>query len=872
PSGQTILAAGLQVGVQAHNSTDPSLRGLDVWIGDVGKDAGTATNSGIIEAYTGSVWMAGKEVNQLGAIDSSTSVSLNGRIDLIASYGSVGNPNYDNPDKTGGGGPIFVNQSTGAVTFGTKSVTRILPDYASTATVPGTSLPENSQINVQGLSIAMRGAATLLAPHADVTFKAGTWTYQDAGNNRTVFQADGTLEDGLVSNFDGGGQKFFYSGGQVYLDSGSLLDVSGTTDVFVPLSQNVMTVQLRGTELADSPAQRSSVIRGQKLVVDLRQTGTYNGAAWVGTPLGDLTSVAGIIERNASQLTATGGTVTMQTGGSIVVQPQATVDVSGGYFRNEGGQIQTTRLLRNGNLVDIASATPDRAYDGIYTGKTTQASAKWGVSKTYGDALAPMGGYSMKDYISGANGGAINLTAPSIIIGGDLVGKTITGPKQLDSPAQMSSLSFTFQAEARYVETPTDIRYYKTSPTPPEMKVKTGVSSASAYLVPDGQSLPESLTSQFAISSSWWSEDAGGFGHVSVDNRDGSLTLPAGVDVKIPAGGSFSARASNVMVDGTILAPGGTVELTAYNYSPYKYLKLDKTDKLLNQPALDPEIGRGAIALGSGARINVAGMLVDDRPTSNNAVTTARALNGGTVSLEGYNIHLKPGSSIDASGGALAKTLKGVDKFTYGDGGKISILAGRDPDLSTIIGGSLKLDGTLAAYSANKGGSLSIRANLIQIGGQAGDPTTLVLAPEFFRAGGFTSYSLSGIGKSTKPALTAREKKDAFLNPVPTPTPAATAGPVEDPKEDTYIPAIRIVENTVIEPVAEQLQYVPNNKSGGRLTLQRTLKSQGERQPVSLKFAATGADDPYTTEFVEARGDIIIGKGSVIRTDTGASV
>ncbi|MFZ4774691.1 MAG: filamentous hemagglutinin family protein [Terrimicrobiaceae bacterium] len=866
PSGQTILAAGLQVGVMAHDSTDPSLRGLDVWVGDVGSYGGSVTNSGIIEAYTGSVAMAGKSVLQAGIVDSSTSVSLNGRIDINASYGAVGNPNFDNADKTGGGGPAFLNQQTGSVIFGGASVTRILPDYASAATVPGTSLPENSQINVRGQSIAMLGTSTLLAPHADVTFRAGIWTYRDVDANRTIFKADGTtVEDGLVSNFDGGAQRFFYSGGQVYLDSGSLLDVSGTTDAFVALSQNIMTVQLRGTELADSPGQRDSVIRGQKLVVDLRDSGTYNGTAWVGTPLGDLTSVAGIIQRNVSQLTTSGGTVDMQAGGSIVIQPGSRVDVSGGYTRNEGGLIRKTRLLRNGNLVNIADATPDVTYDGVYDGLTSKTSAKWGITKTYGNSLAPLGGHSDQEYIAGANGGSINLTAPTIIVGGDLVGQTITGPRQLDNPADLASLAFSFQAEARYEATSNDIRFYKTSPAAPVVRVTGDSPSTSGQLLATGETLPESLTSKFEVSTSWWSSEGGGFGHVMVDNRDGDLLLPAGVDVLIPAGGSFAARASNITIGGTITAPGGSVELTAYNFSPYEYQKLEKTDKLINEPARDPQSGRGVITLAGSASINVAGMLIDDRLSSKEVVADRRVLDGGSVSLEGYSVNLAAGSRIDASGGALAKAVKG---FEYGSGGKISILAGRDPDLSTIIGGTLAMNGTLAAYSATTGGSLAIRANLIQIGGQSSDSTMLALAPEFFRTGGFTSYSLTGIGKSTKPALTAAQKKDALANPVAAPVLAAG----EDPKEDTYIPAIRIVEGTVIEPVAEQWQIQPPHKTGGKLTLKPMLKSEGERKPVSLKLAATGADDSFTTEFVEARGDIVIEKGSVIRTDAGASV
>jgi len=848
PSGQTILAAGLQVGIQAHDSGDPSLRGLDVWIGDVGT-YGNAANNGLIESHTGSVLMAGRQVSQSGIIDSSTSVNLNGRIDLIASYGAAANPNYDNTSAVGGGGPIFLNQFTGTVAFGPTSVTRILPDYTGTGKIPGTSLPENSQVNVEGLSIQMLGSAILLAPHANVSFRAGTWPYVDVAANRTIFQADGTtVEDALSSNFAGGGQRFFYSDGQVFLDSGSLIDVSGSTNVFVPLSQHILTVQFRGSELASSPLQRNSVLRGKKLVVDIQVSGNYGGSYWVGSPLGDLTGVAGIIERNVAQLTASGGVVNIKSGNSIAVQPGATVDVSGGYFRNEGGTIQTTRLLRNGTLVDMANATPDRTYDGVYNGLNTVDSSKWGVSKTFAAALAPLGAHVQKEYISGADGGAINFTAPSVIIGGDLVGQTIAGPKQVISPASapvspaaMASLSFTFKAEAQFVQDANTINYYDTSPTPPEIRFTSDKPDAAAFVLAPGGSLPTSLTSRFALSTSWW--NSGGFGSVSVDNPDGALILPSGLGVAIPAGGSLTAKASNMSIDGTITAPGGTISLTAYNYSPYDYKKLVATDPFLSsKPALGVVAGRGMITLGADGKIDVSGMLVDDRASSQQAVTTRRILDGGTVSLEAFMINLAKGSLIDASGGARAKPISG---FEFGNGGAISVLAGRDPNQLTgsptalLIGGQLSLDGTLAAYSANQGGSLAIRANLIQIGGSAGDPTMLVLSPEFFRGGGFTSYSLTGIGK------------------------AIGTG---------YIPAIRVAGGTIIEPVAESLVLAPNRSSGGGLSLVPILKPVGERSPVSITMAATGADDPFTTGILEVRGDIVIEKGAVIRTDPGAKV
>lgn len=845
PSGQTILAAGLQVGIQAHNSSDPSLRGLDVWIGNVGDYAGSVTNSGIIESYTGSVLMAGKKINQLGIIDSTTSVKLNGRIDLISSYGAVANPNYDNTDGTGSGGPIFLNQFTGSVLFGPQSVTRLLPDYASAKTVPGSTSLQNSQINVQGLSIQMQGTAMLLAPHADVSFQAGKWTFVDSDNNRTVFKADGkTGEDNLVSNYTGSTQRFFYSGGQVFLDSGSLLDVSGSTDVFVALSQHVVSVQFRGSELADSPLQRTSTVRGQNLVVDLQLSGTYGGRKWLGSPLGDLTGVANNIALDIAQFTADGGTVNIRSGGSIALQPGSTVDVSGGYYRNEGGAILTSRLLRNGTLVDIANATPDRIYDGVYDGMNTASSTKWGVTKTFKAALAPLGGYSQQEYISGAAGGEIHLTAPAIVVGGDLVGQTITGPKQLDTPASLASLSFTFKAEARYVLNSTTVNYYDISPTPPAVTFTTDKPGASAFVVADGTALPEYLTSQFAISTSWWNEKEGGFGSVTVDNPDGELILPSGVDVEIPAGGSLTAKASNITIDGTITAPGGSVSLTAYNFSPLEYQRLTAIGtQLSSNPALGVVAGHGIITLGTSAKIDVSGMLVDDRPTANQAITTRRALDGGTVSLEGYSIYLSKGSVVDASGGARAKPLSG---FEFGSGGAISVLAGRDPNqkdegpLALLIGGSLTLDGTLSAFSAKTGGSLAIRANLIQIGGSASDPTMLVLSPEFFQTGGFTNYALIGIGKADGTG---------------------------------YIPAIRVVAGTIVEPVAETLVLAPYQNSSENLALVPLLKPVGERSPVSISMAATGANDPNDTQgILEVRGDIVLESGSVIRTDPGAKV
>ncbi len=204
PDGQTILAAGLQVGLMAHASVDPSLRGLDVYVGAVADPAsklpayaGTLTNTGFVEAQRADVTMTGKTVNQMGVIDSSTSVSLNGRIDLDASYGAVSNTVY-NPSNSSFGLP-FLYKTAGVVTLGAGSVTEILPELTSTESVVGTVLALPSQVNIQGYVVHMGTDATLLAPNANVSINVGAWNQAVTGNASTP----------LVSTF-------VHSGGQVY--------------------------------------------------------------------------------------------------------------------------------------------------------------------------------------------------------------------------------------------------------------------------------------------------------------------------------------------------------------------------------------------------------------------------------------------------------------------------------------------------------------------------------------------------------------------------------------------------------------------------------------------------------------------------------
>ncbi len=842
-AGQTVLAAGLQVGVAAHDGGDPSLRGLDVWIGAVGDYAGKATNSGIIDVPTGSAWMAGKEVNQFGIIASTTSVNLNGRIDLKASYGAVGNPNFDSTTEQGAGGPMFFNQFTGVVTLGEGSATRILPDYVSRKAVPGTALPERSQVNIEGQAIHFDKDSTLFAPNGDVSVRAGVWPYKDADGNRTIFGADGRIETGITNFYSGANQKFLFENGQIYVDENATISVAGSVDVFVPLAQSILDVELRGSELADSPLQRDSNLRGVALTVDIRNMGTFNGKFWIGTPLGDVTGLAGLIERNAAQLTATGGNINLQAGGSIVVSESSTLDVSGGFFRHQGGLVKTSYLVSGGRLVAIGDATPDQVYDGVFNSESVFYHEKWGVTEAFSTPL--FNGTVQESFVEGASGGTLTMTAPSMAIDGELRGITVEGPRQRSTPPAGSNLRLNFEAEKPIFLPSGTITNIKYSPTPPVVSFTNspGDMSVPEFSLVNGSplALPADRTDSVVLSSKLLGEE--GFGSLEVLNPDGSIVVPESVSLVAAPKGSIKFTAASMSILGSVTAPGGTLDFTTYFVSPSVVAEYALLYPSLPVPLPPLSANRGVFVLGNGARLSTAGLIADDRPNSISVVNEPVITGGGNISIRSYNASLETGSVIDVSGGVFVSD-KGAK--TYGKGGGISIVTGNDAGFGGALGGKLELGSSLRGYSGSTGGSLSIQAGLIEVGSSS-NTAALHLGEDFFRKGGFTKYTLTGIG-------------------------AASPEPPAGGQLESYVPGVRIAPGTTIRPLAENYIAEENPDQAGAIRLTRFTNAKGLRSSVSLAFNALGFDDPLTIDSLEIRGDIFIGEGSSIATGPGASV
>jgi len=781
PNGQTILAAGLQVGLRAHASSDPSLRGLDVYVGKVSDGSirtidvatgdlydssmdGSAINGGLISVPQGNVTIAGKTVRQFGAIDSSTSVALNGRVDLLASYNTVVNSSYS-PDGSSGD-PLFY-QDTGLVETGPGSTIRILPEWSSDESVIGTSLSLNSLISIVARDVHLGVDSSLVAPGAAATPGA----LSEFG---TSLASGVTVDAGSWFNNGAGSISFLHDSGQIYVDSGSVIDVSGSTDVRIDGSQNFLKLQLRGAELANSPLQRVGAIRGKDITVDARIAGTYNGQYWVGTPLGDVTGYVGLILKKVGQLTMAGGSVSLMAGDSVVIRKGAEVNVSGGWAQYSGGSYSTTKLVSStGQIVDISAARPDQVYTSIIK-----------------DAPA-----TREDpYLSGGNGGGFTVQAASVALDGTMSGLTVTGARQLrippnyDAGAIPSPSSFNLRILSQSPLNGSLVG--NVSPYAPSVTFSRASSLGDVpdfSLGSDGLACPLPASRAGSIILDPGMTSAGGFGFLSILNHDGAVTLPSGVTLDAGPGGSVSFDASRITINGGIVTEGGGVSMTTRR-AAYSILNGITLSSAAVEPLLDIRIlsatgeqvaqyglpdasgnvsvlhddgsvtsvretalsssESGVFTLGSSGRIVTAGLLVDDyRETSR--YTLPLVTSGGSVSIAGYSTRLLPGGVLDVSGGARIGA-KGA--ASYGNAGSLSIAGGRDEEIKDIHNGDILLDSTLRGYAGllptgtgGTPGTLSVSAPAIRLGGRGiGEP--LALGNSFFSQGGFSSFNLTGVG------------------------------------------------------------------------------------------------------------------------------
>ena len=254
--------------------------------------------------------------------------------------------------------------SSGTVTLGPDSGPRSCPSWRAPPawSAPRSALP--SQVNLEGLTVQLSPDALILAPDANLTMRAATWVLSGG-----IYVPASTT-------------------GQIEVEAGAQIDVAGSTAVSASVQENIVAAQLLGARLANSPLQQDGPLRGQTIDVDILQTGTYDGTAWVGTPLADVSGYVGLVQRTVGELTVNGGSVTLSAGNAVVMQPGAIIDVSGGWINYAGGVVQTSRVISGGHIYNISTGDARSGLSGmvgVNAGQFTVSAARYGVTETFGD-------------------------------------------------------------------------------------------------------------------------------------------------------------------------------------------------------------------------------------------------------------------------------------------------------------------------------------------------------------------------------------------------------------------------------------------------------------------------------------------------------
>ncbi len=690
PDGQTILAAGQAVYL-SQSAPGADLRGIVVAV-DVG---GTVENGdrsanaaitdpsklvGQIIAERGNVTLAGLAVNQTGRVTATTSVRANGSVRLIAAQRG-----------TDGGGDL---------TLGKNSVTGVQLDLDDEATTVDINEQRRSSVLLAGNHVTLERNAAVVAPGGNIRIKA------------SKEGAEAVERDPL----DFGG-----SSSRIFVDRDAVVDVSGSS-VTLPMDRNLLTVELRGSQLADSPDQRNGALRGQRVQVDIRRSGTReDGSTWYGSPLADLTGDISTIARSVAERNLAGGTVDLASQGDIIVAGGARVDVSGGQVRYEEGYVSPSALLgADGRVYDIGDADPLREYVGVLEGASYAVKhPRWGITEQFVGTFAGGRGRFEQGYVEGKDAGSLSLLAPRVVFDGDLIAARTIGPYQrLQSAATFTTGLY---------------RPFDQLPLGGELLVGRAAGAGSRFVVGD-VSLTDALpASADAVRIRPQLIAEGAATRVAI-RSDRSIEVPAGTDLTLPAFSSVSLIGRNIDFGGSIDSAGGRVTLQAR-----------RTTTQLQSG--------GELRFRDGAELNLAGSWVNESALLNpGRATQPLAIAGGTATFTGTdsNVVLETGSTIDVSGGAV---LRRNGSVTAGRGGTIALTASSSQafaDQST----QLRLGAELRGYGLNQGGTLSLSAGEVCIGGRSSacgerfSEDALLLSPDRFSTGGFALYSVTANRRS----------------------------------------------------------------------------------------------------------------------------
>lgn len=719
PGGQTILAAGANVVMKPPYSqvlrgfsveVDPLfvVRSFDLNRAEVlsrGADSNAVIQNGTVSAPFGNITVVGNDITQAGVLQSSTSVTRNGSIRLLArdltglsferivdstsgqviAFGAV-------PGAFSTREQFIVGSQGGRLTLSPGSSTRVELDARDGQTIAVSQTFTPSSIEAIGAGINVQGASGI-QPGASVSARSGRVNLlgYDAINQAVAFPVDAPAVPATAAPS---------TRASVFVGTGAIVDASGVTaaksvaDLFIP-------VELRGDELAGNPVQRFGPLRGRSAFVDIRDS----------VAIADLSGYFNRVGQTLDERASAGGDITVRSTGSVVVKPDAVLNVSGGSVNYAGGRITESRVTdARGVTFRLNDAPVALPYSRLINVERNEAA-----------------------YVEGKSAGRVELAANSVALGGTLRGTTVRGERQrtigdpaIDRTAVPRGGKLTVRDAGQHFDLAAD----PAAVTIPQLTFLEGRSSAA-----DALNFGDPAGRRIDLALPMLRE--GGFARFDLQS-DGRIDFAAGLSITLAPGGEFLASGRQVYFGGSVTAPSGSVTLRTRDLS-------------IAGADFPTTASASTLIVDSGATISTKGRWVNDALATRASDLGPRATHGGSITLDSaYDVVARAGSVMDVSGGARV----GADtRIQAGSAGSIKITSGRfglfsalDPQDSSVF-----LDGTLYGFGLGVGGRFEVNTSKVVLGTPyavdvrdqtraqrlAADVRGAAFAPGFLDEGGF---------------------------------------------------------------------------------------------------------------------------------------
>lgn len=691
--GQIGLAAGKKVSIYPDTATQSQRAALRVDVtpdSSDPNDTSMAINSAGANLQTdgGLTGMYGKTINQNGNITATSSGAYNGSIEITASK----------------------LISTGPSSYTGTPVTDSTERLSSTFDPP-------------------KGTIQLIALAGDGT---GTILHQ------------GTIQSPA-------GQVTLNADSQIYLDSGSVIDVKGYL-VQAPISETLITGQMNSVQLRDDYGQKSGIIKG----------GYITASGLSGSAIGDITGYIRTLDATARERSTTGGSITLSATGdssNIIIKPGSTIDFSGGGIQYSGGIANTTKLLSGTKVYDISNAPEWLNYDSIL-GSLTVSHPRYGITETfyglYFGGAAPVGSY-VNGYFQGSDAGSLSIYARQMAIDGALLGSATRGVYQNQTDEKLDSSTGQALAKTMGLREPKGGTLIIGS----SLKADGATEAYTEEIVVKSNTTPtNSFTPDQPTVISSTMLNATGASYLEL-NANQQVTIDSDANLSLKPGSGLTILSRKITNKGTIDIPSGNVDIETKNTvtSPEASSSYKKLDNM-------------HIYLAEGSRISVAGAGIDrslealqgslpaNSQYTNGGAITLRDLTttkiDGSVTEQGEGVIVRKGAVLDVSGG--------YEKKTNG-----SISSGAAGTLE-LTGRAVVVEGNLKGFSGEgqTGGTLIMRAQQVSVQNSVpllpGDynlesslpdnfKNKLVLSPDTIQNGGFTRIQLTSADDMTVDAI-----------------------------------------------------------------------------------------------------------------------